>query len=615
MLINPVDKKMETQNKHTTTSNRQSDLIESEESPMPASSYYYLLFKVICAWINKKDELAEEQRSQLFGMQKEYLGICFLNSLVFPLRSLIKQHEIYYNTGNYINGLKSSSKLYGRVASPEEAFDVLIDQKTIVRDGILVMANNFLSLKQAIDNSLKEQFVRLCNEAQQGMPDILLICGFLRDESLVQIHRNDIISVTDENGKELGDKGLEEISQELCSRRKNIMNIKGELPFLHHYSGKKGEERYPIQKAIVLYKLTLKYYFATLGSYSGSEVFKIDNFQIKDRILFYRIMVPVYLSTMKEAGLDIDAFIQRWEDTYGNDSVWVAEAKKLSKESSDPIIEEPSTVKKGNGTSQCWLKDGIPETGGTMAGKIDDWCRFLNPLLKTFQGYDEKDKNRIKQITRISCSMIYGVLEDIGYANDYASGRYGKSFESTMKKTTYAKDFRRQDMKFYMKMIKAYKDIMHYIKDETTFSRHGSIEPKSEDKTYNKPNNKNILTEILKDFEILSIECKDSFYEQFLLNNILEFFDVYKQLLQQIKREFKIKLETPQYNMNKSTLENIFIKSRNSSLQGADQINRRKQVLAHEDQDGNESIGDGNVVDDDTIFEDIKDILNELGSA
>ena len=319
MLINPVDKKMETQNKHTTTSNRQSDLIESEESPMSASSYYYLLFKVICAWINKKDELAEEQRSQLFGMQKEYLGICFLNSLVFPLRSLIKQHEIYYNTGNYINGLKSSSKLYGRVASPEEAFDVLIDQKTIVRDGILVMANNFLSLKQAIDNSLKEQFVRLCNEAQQGMPDILLICGFLRDESLVQIHRNDIISVTDENGKELGDKGLEEISQELCSRRKNIMNIKGELPFLHHYSGKKGEERYPIQKAIVLYKLTLKNYFATLGSYSGSEVFKIDNFHLpyicnSRPCLISRIYCDIFRFVYDE-----DSYLKRLIGGYGHD--------------------------------------------------------------------------------------------------------------------------------------------------------------------------------------------------------------------------------------------------------------------------------------------------------
>lgn len=102
---------------------------------------------------------------------------------------------------------------------------------------------------------------------------------------------------------------------------------------------------------------------------------------------------------------------------------------------------------------------------------------------------------------------------------------------------------------------------------------------------------------------------------QFLLNNILEFFDVYKQLLQQIQREFKIKLETPQYNMNKSTLVNIFIKSCNSSLRGANQVNRHKKVLAHEDQDGNESIGDGNVDDDDTIFEDIKDILNEFGSA
>ena len=223
--------------------------------------------------------------------------------------------------------------------------------------------------------------------------------------------------------------------------------------------------------------------------------------------------------------------------------------------------------------------------------------------------------NKKKQITMISCSMIYGVLEDIGYANDYLPNRYGSSFQRTMEKSTFAKDFRRQDMKFYMKMIKTYKNIMHYIKDETTFSRHDSIEPKSEVKTYNKPNYTNILTGVLKDFEILSIECKDSFYMQFLLNNILEFFDVYKQLLQQIQREFKINLETPQYNMNKSTLVNIFIKSCNSSLRGANQVNRHKKVLAHEDQDGNESIGDGNVDDDDTIFKDIKDILNEFGSA
>ena len=458
--------------------------------------------------------------------------------------------------------------------------------------------------------------MRLCNEAQKGMSDILLICGFLRDESLSQIHKKDIVRATDENGKELDDRELAELFyQDICNKKKAILNLKGELPFLHHYSGKIGEERYPITKAIELYKLTLKNYFDTLGTYSSSEVVAIDNLHIKDRMLFYKIAIPAYFSSIKEAGLDFDAFIQRWEITYGSDSVWVEEAKRLAKESSNPITEKTSTAKKSNGTSQCWLKDGIPETEETMAGKIDDWCRFLNPLLKTFQGYDEKDKKRKKQITRVSCSMIYGVLEDIGYANDYASGRYGKSFDSTMKKTTYAKDFRRQDMKFYMKMIKAYKDIMHYIKDETTFSRHGSIEPNSEDKTFNKPKYKNIQTEILRDFELLSTDCKDIFYKQFLLNNILEFFDVYKQLLQQIRREFNIKLETPQYNMEKSTLEKIFKRSCNSSLRGADQVNRHKQVLAHEDQDDNESIGDGNVVNDDTIFEDVKDILNEFGSA
>jgi hypothetical protein len=352
-----------------------------------------------------------------------------------------------------------------------------------------------------------------------------------------------------------------------------------------------------------------------LGTYSSSEVTAIDNLHIKDRILFYKIAVPAYFSTIKDAGLDFDAFIQRWENTYGGDSVWVEEAQRLYKESSDPIIEEPSTAKKGNGTSQCWLKDGIRETEGTMAGRIDEWCKFLLKELDKLNGYDKKASKQKKQITMISCSMIYGVLEDIGYANDYLPNRYGSSFQRTMEKSTFAKDFRRQDMKFYMKMIKTYKNIMHYIKDETTFSRHDSIEPKSEVKTYNKPNYTNILTEVLKDFEILSIECKDSFYMQFLLNNILEFFDVYKQLLQQIQREFKINLETPQYNMNKSTLVNIFIKSCNSSLRGANQVNRHKKVLAHEDQDGNESIGDGNVDDDDTIFKDIKVILNEFGSA
>lgn len=546
---------MKNQNKQNASPKTQSDLIGSENSPMSASSYYYLLFKVICAWINKKDELAEEQRSQLFGMQKEYLGICFLNSLVFPLRSLIKQHETYYNTGNYINGLKSSSKLYGRVASPEEAFDVLIDQKTIVRDGILAMANNFLSLKQAIDNSLKEQFVRLCNEAQQGMPDILLICGFLRDESLVQIHRNDIISVTDENGKELGDKGLEEISQELCSRRKNIMKIKGELPFLHHYSGKKEEERYPIQKAIVLYKLTLKNYFATLGSYSGSEVVEIDNLHIKDRSLFYKIAVPVYISAMKEAGLDIDGFIQRWEDTYGSDSVWVMEAKRNCQRSSTPIEIASSTTKERNGKSQCWLKKGVLETEGSMATRFQKWCEFLIPKLDKLQGYDKKPKKRIQQITMISCSIIYGVLEDIGIAKVYTEGRYGSSFNDTMSLTNI-KGFRRQDMITYMKMIKAYKSIMQFAKDETSFSRHDTIEANKENKVHGMPNHEEIKAEMRKEF--LTIDSKNDFYSKFLSNNFDRFLDIYRQLLQRIKKEFNIKLETPQYNIKRqidSTLD------------------------------------------------------------
>ena len=411
--------------------------------------------------------------------------------------------------------------------------------------------------------------MRLCNEAQQGMPDILLICGFLRDESLVQIHRNDIISVTDENGKELGDKGLDEISQELCSRRKNIMNIKGELPFLHHYSGKKGEERYPIQKAIVLYKLTLKNYFATLGSYSGSEVFKIDNFQIKDRILFYRIMVPVYLSTMKEAGLDIDAFIQRWEDTYGNDSVWVAEAKKLSKESSNPTIEKTSTSNKGNGTSQCWLKDGIHETEGSMAKRIEKWCVFLKPKLDKLQEYDEKANNRIKQITMISCSMIYGVLEDIGYANDYLSGRYGISFESTMKKTDLAKDFRRQDMKDYMKMIHAFKKIMEYNKDDKSFSRYCSIDDKTRVGIHNSANQKDIKAEIRT--QLLSINGKDDFYWNFLFTNFVKFFAIYKEILQRIKRNLKVVIELPRYDIKEETLSSNFRKINISFIQGIEQ--------------------------------------------
>ena len=164
---------METQNRQTTTfPDRQHGCAGNEDAPLTNSSYYYLLFCAICKWIGKKDELTEEQRNQLNSIWKEYLGICFLNSLVFPLRTMIKQHEIYYNTGNYVNNLKSYGKTYGCIASPEEAFDVLSNQETIVRDGILAMANNFLLLKQALDDSQKEQFVNLCKESQQGMPDI-----------------------------------------------------------------------------------------------------------------------------------------------------------------------------------------------------------------------------------------------------------------------------------------------------------------------------------------------------------------------------------------------------------------------------------------------------------
>ncbi len=558
---------MDTHNKNAASSNSQ------PISPVSASSYYYLLFKVICACINKKDELAEEQKGQLFGMWKEYLGICFLESLVFPLRSIIKQHEIYYNTVNYINGLKSSSKLYGCVASPEEAFDVLIEQDTIVQDGILVMANDFLSLKQAIDNSLKEQFVRLCNEAQQGMSDILLICGLLRDESLAQIHKKDIVRVTDENGKELDDRELAELFyQDICNKKKAVLNLKGELPFLHHYSGKKGEERYPITKAIELYKLTLKNYFDTLGSYSSSEVVAIDNLHIKDRILFYKIAVPAYFSTIKEVGLDFDAFIQRWENTYGGDSVWVEEAKRLSRESSDPIIEKTSTAKKGNGTSQCWLKDDDPKTEITLTGKFDEWCRFLMPKLEPLQGYNKRTKTRIKQIARISCSMIYGALEDIGYANDYASGRYGKSFESTIKKTSLGKDklFRRQDMKVYMKMIYAFKTIMEFIKDETTFSRHSSIDSETRVGIRNRANHEDLIAEIRT--QLLSIKNeKDDFYWQFLSTNFVKLFAIYKEILQRIKRNLKVVIELPQYDIQEETLSSIFSKNNMSFIQGFEQ--------------------------------------------
>ena len=546
---------METQNRQTTISpDRRPGCAGNEDAQLTNSSYYYLLFCTICKWIGKKDELTEEQRNQLNSIWKEYLGICFLNSLVFPLRTMLKQHEIYYNNGNYINNLKSYGKTYGCIASPEEAFDVLCDQETIVRDGILAMANNFLLLKQALDGSQKEQFVNLCKETQQGMPDILLICGFLRDESLVHIQRCDIVRATDENGEELDNKELMVLfCRDIISKKKAILNIKGELPFLHHSSGKAGEERYPLRKAIALYKKTMMTFVNALDTYSGTDINEVERLHIKDRGLFYKMTVPVYLSTLKRKGLDVDEFIQRWENEYGSDSAWVMEAKKEC-QSSNTLVEKTSSTTR-NGKKQCWLKEGVHETGGSMAIRIQKWCEFLMPELDKLQGYDKKPKKRIKQITMISCSMIYGVLEDIGIAKVYTEGRYGSSFNDTMSLTNI-KGFRRQDMITYMKMIKAYKSIMQFAKDETSFSRHDTIEANKENKVHGMPNHEEIKAEMRKEF--LTIDSKNDFYSKFLSNNFDRFLDIYRQLLQRIKKEFNIKLETPQYNIKRqidSTLD------------------------------------------------------------
>ena len=545
---------METQNRQTTTfPDRQHGCAGNEDAPLTNSSYYYLLFCAICKWIGKKDELTEEQRNQLNSIWKEYLGICFLNSLVFPLRAMIKQHEIYYNTGNYVNNLKSYGKTYGCIASPEEAFDVLSNQETIVRDGILAMANNFLLLKQALDDSQKEQFVNLCKESQQGMPDILLICGFLRDESLSQIQRSDIVRATDENGEELGDKKLTELfCRDIFSKKKAILTIKGELPFLHHSSGKAGEERYPLRKAIALYKKTLIVFINTFDTYSGPDIDEVERLHIKDRVLFYKMTVPVYISILKKKGLDVDEFIQRWENEYGSDSAWVMEAKRSCQSSCTPIKTASSTTKERNGKKQCWLKEGVHETEGSMASRIQKWCEFLMPKLDKFQGYDKKNpKKRIQQITMVSCSMIYGVLEDIGYAKDYSSGNYGSSFKRTMEKTSFIKDFRRQDMKVYMKMIHAFKNIMEFTKDETSFSRYGSLGAIKKERVFGKPDYEEIRAEMRKEF--LTIDKKNDFYGKFLSSNFDRFLDIYRQLLQRIKKDLKAKQETPQYNISKDT--------------------------------------------------------------
>jgi hypothetical protein len=542
---------METQSKQTATSTSQSERLFSEDSQLSNSSAYYFLYCAICTGINKKDKLTEKQKNHMFRMLKENLGICFLNSLVFPLRAMIKQHEIHYNTGDYINRLKSYGKTYGCMSTPEEAFDVLSDQKSEVRDGILAMANNYLMLKQAVDSSQKEHFVNLCNESQQGMPDILLICGFLRDESLTLIRRSDIIRVTDQNGIEVDDKETAEIFyQEICSRKKAILNIEGVLPFLHHYSGIAEEERYPIRKAIALYKKTMTTFIEAMDTYSGPDIDKVEKLHIRDRGLFYKITVPIYLSTLKEKGQDVDSFIQRWENDYGSDSAWVLEAKRLFQEYSTPIEKPSSSTDKRNGKSQCWLKDEGLHTEGSMASYINDWCKFLKSKLDKFQGYDKNGENRIKLITRISCSMIYGVLEDIGWANEYLAGRYGKSFEYTMSLTSFDKDFRRQDMKDYMEMIAAFKKIMTAIKAEKKFSRHDNIEKR----TINRRtvNDNDIIAEMRTEYVLLT--PKNKFCGEFLSNNLMPFFETYRQLFHKIKESLKIKkIEFP-YDINVNTL-------------------------------------------------------------
>ena len=543
---------METQNRQTTISPyRRPGCAGNEDAQLTNSSYYYLLYCAICKWIGKKDELTEEQRNQLNSIWKEYLGICFLNSLVFPLRTMLKQHEIYYNTGNYINNLKSYGKTYGCIASPEEAFDVLSNQETIVRDGILAMANNFLLLKQALDGSQKEQFANLCKESQQGMPDILLICGFLRDESLVHIQRSDIVRATDENGEELDNKELMVLfCRDIISKKKAILNIKGELPFLHHSSGKAGEERYPLRKAIALYKKTMMAFVNALDTYSGTDIDKVERLHIKDRGLFYKMTVPVYLSTLKKKGLDVDEFIQRWENEYGSDSAWVMEAKKEC-QSSNTLVEKTSSTTR-NGKKQCWLREGSNETEGSMASRIEKWLKYLNTELDQFQGYAKTKTKRKEQITMVSCGMIYGVLEDVGIANIFDTGNYASSFKRTVEQTD-TKHFRRQDLKYYIIMIETFKIIIKAIKDETKFSRHGSIDTRAI--RYRRADEKDLIAEIRSNFSKLI--GKDEFYCIFLLNNLKPLFKTYRQLLQKIKHSLKNNEDTSQYNIKEDTLSEL----------------------------------------------------------
>jgi len=138
--------------------------------------------------------------------------------------------------------------------------------------------------------------------------------------------------------------------------------------------------------------------------------------------------------------------------------------------------------------------------------------------------------------------------------------------------------------KIYMEMIKSFKEIMKTIKNENTFSRHGNIEKGTINHGKVNENVEDIIAEMRKEYVLL--KDINEFCGRFLLNNLVPFFETYRQLFHKIKESLKIKkIEFP-YDINVNTL--------------SEYVNRYNETISQ---------------DNDPVNEDIREMFDEYEGA
>ena len=79
---------------------------------------------------------------------------------------------------DFAHWIVSNGRTYGKLLSPEDAFDILSITPIEIRDGILSHIECFMKFKKSLDKNDRKGFVELC-ETCDNVSDLLYSCGYI----------------------------------------------------------------------------------------------------------------------------------------------------------------------------------------------------------------------------------------------------------------------------------------------------------------------------------------------------------------------------------------------------------------------------------------------------